>query len=135
MSTVHSFNLGIYPRKIWVMISPSIEEVNKLFSTIGNKDVLISENAIASTLHLQRKSNNHVGELIILYNLEEVTVGVMAHEATHAAINICNDLGINISVENQEPIAYLTQYITDFINKVVQKENDRQRSTSKGSNK
>lgn len=117
------------------MFSPSIEEVNKLFSTIGNKDVLISENAIASTLHLQRKGNNHIGELIILYNLEEVTAGVIAHEATHAAINICNDLGINISVEDQEPIAYLIQYITDFINKVVQKENDRQGSTSKRSNK
>jgi hypothetical protein len=38
-------------------------------------------------------------------------VGVVAHECVHAAFNLVRECGIEVSVDNDEMIAYLTGYI------------------------
>ena len=55
--------------------------------------------------------------VILNYNspYKEITHGCIAHEALHAANFIAATRGIEPSFENDEPMAYLIEWITDVI--------------------
>lgn len=116
-SKVITLDLEIYPREVWLIFNPTVEEIDRLFEPRHTSNLYISDTAIASTLSLVRKSNNKLGELIVFFKSDEVDSSIIAHEALHATFDICNDVGITLSADNQEPIAYLLQYIVGFIDK------------------
>jgi len=44
-------------------------------------------------------------------------VGVIAHEAFHGAVGVCEKAGIHIDADNDEAGAYLAQWFADFLAK------------------
>lgn len=116
---VYELNLHLYPRKVWVVVGMSVEEISRRFSTRNNNDVYLSDTAIATVISVNRRTDNRMGELIRISQVDYMTVGAIAHESLHAAMDICSDLGINPTYEEQEPLAYLVGYIAEFVGKIV----------------
>lgn len=46
--------------------------------------------------------------------------GIVAHEFFHAAANICDLVGIPITVDNQEPVAYILSHLMDAFYAVIE---------------
>jgi hypothetical protein len=42
-------------------------------------------------------------------------VGIIAHEAFHGALSVCDKVGFTVVTHNDEPAAYLAQWFADFI--------------------
>lgn len=57
------------------------------------------------------------GEYVVCFHEPnpEPTHGVIAHEIFHVSTDICDDLGIKLTVDNQEPIAYVMTYVLDAL--------------------
>jgi hypothetical protein len=57
--------------------------------------------------------------LIVLLNpdnpFDKITAGVVAHEATHVATALMTLRGINFDAKNDEPMAYLVEWVVDEI--------------------
>lgn len=64
---------------------------------------------------------------MICFNLDnknrKVYHGTIAHEITHAIHRICDLRDININYDQSEPIAYLTDMVTDFVYGVIKENN------------
>jgi hypothetical protein len=55
-----------------------------------------------------------------LYSYRKITHGTITHESIHAANFIASDRGIVADFNNDEPIAYLADWITDEIYKFIE---------------
>ena len=66
---------------------------------------------------------NKIESFVIVLNFDnsfrKIHNGSIAHEALHAANFIAKDRGIESDLENDEPIAYLTEWIVDEIYEFV----------------
>lgn len=111
MKKIFEYDPMIYPRKIWVSIGASTEELNAELEGIED----MKDSAIAVTSHTFNKNNKLGGVLIRFNKKSNITAEVAAHEATHAALGIYEYVGADVDVENQEPFAYLVGFITDCI--------------------
>lgn len=111
MKKIFEYDPVIYPRKIWVSIGASTEELSAEFEGIEDMD----DSAIAVTYHTFNKNNNLGGVLIRFNKKGDITASIAAHEATHAALDIYEYVGAKADVENQEPFAYLVGFVTDCI--------------------
>lgn len=66
--------------------------------------------------------NNHEHYHIVLnpeHPKAEITYGVIAHECTHAALTLFKSRGIHPDVENQEPLAYMIEWLVDQVVKFM----------------
>lgn len=108
-TTIHEFDLGIYPRKIWVAFNCPKEVLNDLFE---DKFEDMDKSCDAVTYSCRRlKPDIKGGELILFRNKKAMTTGNIAHEAFHAALDIIDYIGGRIDYDNQEYPAYLVGYI------------------------
>ena len=116
---IHTFDPVIYPIKLFVVKYPNEKEINNRF-TANNGDYLnysLMRNAHATT-EFRIVTLNEIdkfGVLIVLHS-GKITVGHMAHEATHAARVIWDWLTENTT--GAEADAYLVGWISDYINQV-----------------
>lgn len=117
---IHEFDLYIYPRKIWVCIGGTIEGIKQHVRTLERTELDFSQVAPfdACTVACRSKASDKIGELIYFPDKRVMTFGIVAHEATHAALDVCADIDLRIDAANQEPFAYLVGYIADCIEKV-----------------
>lgn len=56
--------------------------------------------------------------VVAFKELRLMNAGVIAHECIHAAWYFVHMLGINASFDNQESLAYLSQYMVDCVTEV-----------------
>lgn len=106
---IFEFNPQIYPRRLWVSVGASVEELNERFPNDDLKP--FDDSYYAETYPVQQKEPLLGGVLIRFYNLASMTTGNIAHEATHAAIEIFDYCGCRIDVRNQESFAYLVGWV------------------------
>lgn len=111
MEKVCEYDPAIYPRKLWVSVGASTKELSEMFMGIEDVD----DTAIAVTYETCRKEDNYAGVLVRFRNRTDITPSVIAHEATHAALNIYEYVGAEVDTKNQEPFAYLLGWIADCI--------------------
>ena len=67
--------------------------------------------------------NMHYYTVEIIFRAEHfgfVTLGVLAHEALHAADSIFHRIGAKNKFKNSEPYAYLVQHITDILHLFIE---------------
>ena len=114
---IYQFDPQIYPRKLWVSIGASTEELQERF---GKEDIKkdLDDSYYAETYSVQQKEPLLGGVLIRFQDLKAMTPENMAHEATHAALEIFDYCDCRIDVENQEPFAYLVGWIVKCIEEV-----------------
>jgi hypothetical protein len=61
------------------------------------------------------------GAFALFFDIEYLNHGVIAHEIFHACHDILRFTGEEYHEENQEPYAYLCQWITDWVYKNIKK--------------
>ena len=114
---IYQFDPQIYPRNLWVSVGASVEELQEKF---GKEDIKedLDDSYYAETYPVQQKETLLGGVLIRFQDLKAMTPENMAHEATHAALEIFDCCDCRIDVENQEPFAYLVGWIVKCIEEV-----------------
>ena len=115
--SIYQFDPQIYPRKLWVSVGASTEELQERF---GKEDIKedLDDSYYAETYSVQQKEPLLGGVLIRFQDLKAMSPENMTHEATHAALEIFDYCDCRIDVENQEPFAYLVGWIVRCIDEV-----------------
>ena len=116
---IHQFDPVIYPVKLYVVKYPDKNEINDKFYSIDKLPInyRLSTAAEATTCKsvVRLKETNKYGVLITIYP-GPISIGAIAHEATHAAGVIWDWLGENNIGE--EANAYLVQWVVDCLDQV-----------------
>jgi len=116
MKLVHEFISQIYPIRLWVVIAENTQVIRRKFSDVnGNPITEIVDKHTAFSMQGKDK-NDYWGILLFFRSDQDITPGLMAHEATHAARDIWERLS-----EDQtgcEADAYLVEWIVNCIDKV-----------------
>lgn len=108
--TIRRYSLDIYPLCIWVAINVADDVIA---DTFGDDDLQFPENSLGyvCTELLTETETGDVGILIRFKNGSAISPDVAAHEAIHAAAFIFKYIGAVFDVDNQEPFAYLVQWV------------------------
>lgn len=120
MTGYYEYDLKLYPRKLWITWAITEEALNNIFEFSYGKDkhleiendyngVTFGEMQLKETLSNGR---HLLGELVIFYSANTMTIENIVHEASHITDCIEDVVGIK---HGGEPSAYLIQYITKCI--------------------
>lgn len=115
MAIIHEFDPQIYPRLLWVMIGGAEKDISERFTHPDHSEIDFSgyvghNNAIC--FQARNRDSGLLGEFIWFIQRRYCVAPTMAHEAVHAALDICDDVGVEVNADNQEPFAYLVGWIT-----------------------
>lgn len=114
--SIYQFDPQIYPRKLWVSVEASTEELQERF---GKEDIKgFDDSYYAETMAVQQKEPLLGGVLVRFQDLKAMTPENIAHEASHAAIEIFDYCDCRIDVDNPEPFTYLVGWIVRCIDEV-----------------
>lgn len=119
---IHEFDPLIYPRKIWILKGCNEKFIKENFTERLGEEIIFenrdgNESACTVYPNVKLKQNSKYGYLV--YIQSHLPVGSIAHEATHVATELFNEIGAIHTPDNQEPFAYLVGWITDCIYQVV----------------
>ena len=120
MKILHEFDPVIYPFKIWVCVSKDIKGVldEHFLDYNTNKPIEFDEEGKtgAVTFAVIKKDTRKFGAVIFFYTKKTMSVGCIAHEASHAAKDLFNHIGAE--VKHHEPFEYLLEWIVKCCEKV-----------------
>lgn len=130
MANIHEFYPVVYPFRLWVIKKPTNSDVKDNFwgitaryDTYEIDDEMLDrqhENANAWVLPVAKKENKRFGALVCLEKPREMTVGKIAHEASHVVDWVCEHIDLKgFSYVDGEARAYLTGWVADCINDVL----------------
>ena len=102
---LHEFNIGVYPRKLWVAISK--DTFKDELSNIPE----FNDDYYALTMETSNKKTGNAGVLIRFGSIKDATCKNICHESTHAALSIFHTVGAKVDYDNSEPFAYLVDFI------------------------
>ena len=127
---IRKFDPVIYPRKVWVAKGGTKKNLADIFDDMERDPYMVSDdvvdNSYAMTDDVVERSSGDYGVVVWLHKLNDITTGIIAHEADHAANQIFKAIGAKVDVTNDEPHAYLVGFITDCIHKVKTGRYDRE---------
>ena len=110
---IYEFDPKIYPQRLWVSVGAKKEDLVE-FEDVSE----MNDYAIATTTPIVNKAKNKGGVLIRFRSKKDMTLSIVAHESTHAAMCILDYVGVEFDAENQEPVAYMIGWIAECIDKV-----------------
>ena len=113
---VHQFDPVIYPYTLWVAITDNLEEIKTRFTYYDYTPLEIKLKSYYGVTFDVRDELKTRGSLILFSYKKYMTVGYMAHEASHVADNIFEYIGEDHP--SDEAKAYLIEWIVDCINQV-----------------
>lgn len=126
---IYEFDPVIYPTRLYVAINPPFEKVDKMFYMLNNDGEVVDEakkeynshfSAIATTFIVANKKDNWKGCLVVIWRRKECGAGICAHEATHIYDWLDKEMGLDCQEwDNDEPKAYMVQWIANCIDKVL----------------
>ena len=117
---IHEFDPCVYPRLLWVVKGGTREAIKETLEFLD-----IDEEAGAVTFPARRKKDGHLGYCVYFPLAGDIRRGdYIAHEATHVALCIFNDVGAVVDYDNQEPLAYLIGWVFECVDKVRRMKND-----------
>lgn len=113
---IHEFDPKIYPRLVWVTVGSPASVLKDMFEG-GMEDM--DDSSYAVVINTRRtKPDVRAGVLIRFCNKEAMTTGIIAHEASHAAMEILDYIGAEVDLKNQEYFSYLCGWIADCCQQV-----------------
>ena len=114
-TTIHEFDPQIYPRLLWVVKGGELEDIKDMFDF----DLPDDEERGAVTIPVRRKVDSRLGYCVWFPKAGDIrNLDWIAHESTHVALCIFNDIGGVISYEGQETFAYLVGWVFGCIDTV-----------------
>lgn len=116
---IYEFNPQIYPRRLWVAVGGTFENISTMFSAMNGEELVEGKDSLAMTYMVQTKDDNKfLGHLIWFLSAKDMTTKNITHEAFHASSDLFCLLGCEMHYDNQEPFAYLAGWVADCIDKV-----------------
>lgn len=98
--------------KTQLLVTQDMEESARFLNKLDGEDYTEWFMTCAGSVH-------DIEDGRFLVYIGQARPGVVAHEAVHAAIAVLDHAGVPISKKNQEVLAYLTEWITDKVDGVV----------------
>ena len=110
---IHEFDFGIYPRRLYIAIGRDFVALRKDLQMRNGEELPLFEGECygAATYSVIDKSDLRYGLLIYFPSRKDMKAQYIAHEATHAALELCRDCDITVDFDNQEPIAYIVGFV------------------------
>mgnify|MGYP006874330654 FL=1 len=120
---LYSFDIPLYPRKLWVVIGDDFKVIYDKFLRCG-KSLDVPTNVFdALTLGNINDDKRDAGIIIWLPILKNVTHGIIAHESLHALDYVMYDIHEDPHdyENNNERDCYLLEWIVDTVENCVTK--------------
>lgn len=112
---IHEFDPCIYPRLLWVVKGGTLEGIQEIFEVECEADDVGG----AVTIPARRRSDGRLGYCVWFPKAGDIrNLDWIAHESTHVALCIFNDIGGVITYEDQEPFAYLVGWVFGCIDTI-----------------
>lgn len=114
-TTIHEFDPCIYPRLLWVVKGGELGDIKDMFDF----DLPDDEERGAVTIPVRRKVDSRLGYCVWFPKAGDIrNLDWIAHESSHVALCVFNDVGAIITPEGQEPFAYLVGWVFGCIDTV-----------------
>ena len=114
------FSNGIYPRRLYVAVGLSEDDVNRMFISGRGMLTLDWEGSDAATFdEIKERATLYYGSLVVFRSKGEMTPGTMAHEAVHVMESYMDVLGIERAEKGtNEHLSYLLGWIVKCMDEV-----------------
>ena len=114
------FSNGIYPRRLYVAVGLSEDDVNRMFISERGMLTLDWEGSDAATFdEIRDRDTLTYGSLVVFRSKGEMVPGTMAHEAVHVMESYMDVLGIERAKDGtNEHLSYLLGWIVKCMDEV-----------------
>ena len=114
------FSNGIYPRRLYVAVGLSEDDVNRMFISERGMLTLDWEGSDAATFdEIRDRDTMTYGSLVVFRSKGEMAPGTMAHEAVHVMESYMDVLGIERAERGtNEHLSYLLGWIVKCMDEV-----------------
>ena len=114
------FSNGIYPRRLYVAVGLSEDDVNRMFISGRGMLTLDWEGSDAATFdEIRDRDTLTYGSLVVFRSKGEMAPGTMAHEAVHVMESYMDVLGIERTERGtNEHLSYLLGWIVKCMDEV-----------------
>lgn len=114
------FSNGIYPRRLYVAVGLSEDDVNRMFISERGMFTLDWEGSDAATFdEIRDRDTLTYGSLVVFRSKCDMTPGTMAHEAVHVLESYMDVLGIERAEKGtNEHLSYLLGWIVKCMDEV-----------------
>lgn len=114
------FSNGIYPRRLYVAVGLSEDDVNRMFISERGMLTLDWEGSDAATFdEIRDRDTLTYGSLVVFRSRGEMAPGTMAHEAVHVMESYMDVLGIERAERGtNEHLSYLLGWIVKCMDEV-----------------
>ena len=114
------FSNGIYPRRLYVAVGLSENDVNRMFISERGMLTLDWEGSDAATFdEIRDRDTLTYGSLVVFRSKGEMVPGTMAHEAVHVMESYMDVLGIERAERGtNEHLSYLLGWIVKCMDEV-----------------
>ena len=114
------FSNGIYPRRLYVAVGLSEDDVNRMFISESGMFTLNWEDYSAATFdEVRDRDTMTYGSLVIFRSKCDMSPGTMAHEAVHVMESYMDVLGIERAERGtNEHLSYLLGWIVKCMDEV-----------------
>ena len=115
-----AFSNGIYPRRLYVAVGLSEDDVNRMFISGRGMLTLDWEGSDAATFdEIRDRDTLTYGSLVVFRSKGEMTPGTMAHEAVHVLDSFMDVLGLERGKNaSNEHLSYLLGWIVKCMDEV-----------------
>lgn len=108
---VKELTVPLYRMKLFIVLSNNTKRVTSLLGNYGILPPLYAYSA--------RRTKEDKVDIFLVFNFHKedtiITAGTIAHEALHAANILAEEIGIITTLEHDEPLAYLVEWIVDQV--------------------
>ena len=114
------FSNGIYPRRLYVAVGLSEDDVNRMFISERGMLTLDWEGSDAATFdEIRDRDTLTYGSLVVFRSKGEMAPGTMAHEAVHVMESYMDVLGLERTGRGtNEHLSYLLGWIVKCMDEV-----------------
>lgn len=113
------------PARLYVCKNCTIKDIEKHFDNCRLELVDDSWDAYCLCLVKDKKTGNSCNVIIlkdVMFTYDKASqIGILAHEAFHAAHGILSYCGVNLSTDSEESYAYMIGWITECVYKTYEK--------------
>jgi len=96
-TAIHTFDPVIYPYKLWVIISKDPSSITDNFLSYDGKEIQDIEKDTemlgAFTMPVMDKKQTSYGVIVFFRSKSDISYGIAAHEASHAAKYLFDHIG------------------------------------------
>ncbi len=116
MEIKKSFDVDVYCCKVVVVVTDNMEATMKKY--LKKFKLPYEEGSVYEGLFIS-DTTSESSSYYILFNKNSLSINTIAHESYHACARILKDRGVDISSDNEEPVAYLMGYVVQSVINVI----------------